>query len=399
MPLDNTPEELDVNAIARQIRENSDQVKRLAEDAQKEIKTFGAMSQESKASADKALTEMNELAERMKSVELKLSRRTGGDQGEEYKTLGQQVVENDDFKSFVAKGARGTVKLETKAITSASNSAGVLIDPQRQPGIDMIPRMRLTVRDLLAPGQTTSNSIEYIQQKSRQNNAAMVAETAQKPESTFDFELKNTPVRTLAHWIPVSRQAMDDVAQLRSIIDSELRWGLDETEEKELLRGDGTGQHLLGLIPEATDADPAFEPAMASRVDFIRLAMLQVALAEYTADAIVINPIDWAQIELQKEATSGAYLFSNPTQGLLGPRLWGLPVVATAAMEEGEYLVGGFKIAAQIFDRMGTEVLISSEDRDNFIKNMLTCRGERRLAVAVKRKAALVTGTFPAPTP
>lgn len=394
MPLDGN--ELDIKQVAADLKASSDAVKRIAEDSAKEIKAAGALSEESKAAADKALTEMNTLAERIKSVELRLSRPSGGGDRQETKSAGEQVTDSESFKSFVANGARGTIRIETKAITSATGSAGVLIEPQRLPGIDMLHRPRLTVRQLLAPGTTTTNALEYVQQKTRTNAAAVVAETAQKPESSLDFEVKTAPVRTIAHWIPVSRQAMDDIPQLQSIIDGEMRWMLDAAEETELLTGDGTGQHLLGLIPQATAFVAAFTPAMASRVDYIRLGMLQVALEDFSADAVVLHPNDWAQVELAKEATSGAYLFSNPTSGVLGPRLWGLPVVDTRAVDEGDFLVGAFRIAGQIFDRMGTEVLISSEDRDNFIKNMLTVRAEKRLGLVVRRPQALVYGTFPA---
>jgi HK97 family phage major capsid protein len=77
-----------------------------------------------------------------------------------------------------------------------------------------------------------------------------------------------------------------------------------------------------------------------------------------------------------------------------GPQLWGRPVVATQSMTEDDFLVGAFRAAATIYDRMDPEVVASSEDRDNFIKNMITVRAEERLALAVKRPAALVLGDF-----
>lgn len=63
-------------------------------------------------------------------------------------------------------------------------------------------------------------------------------------------------------------------------------------------------------------------------------------------------------------------------------------------MTQGTFLVGAFETATQIYDRMQTEVAISDQDRDNFIKNMLTIRGEERLAFAVKRPAALIAGNL-----
>ena len=63
-------------------------------------------------------------------------------------------------------------------------------------------------------------------------------------------------------------------------------------------------------------------------------------------------------------------------------------------MDQDSFLVGNFQMAAQIFDRMGVEVLISSEDRSNFIENKLTVRAEQRLALTIKRPAALIYGDF-----
>ena len=44
-----------------------------------------------------------------------------------------------------------------------------------------LPRQRLTVRNLLAGGQTSSNLVQYMQQTSRTNNAAVVTEGGTKP--------------------------------------------------------------------------------------------------------------------------------------------------------------------------------------------------------------------------
>jgi len=226
----------------------------------------------------------------------------------------------------------------------------------------------------------------------RTNNAKVVSEGVQKPESNYVYQRGDAPVRTIAHWVQVARQAMDDAAQLQTEIDTELRYGLEYAEELELLKGDGTGEHLEGLVTAADNYSAPISVSGATMIDTLRIAILQASLAEYSADGIVLHPSDWARIELLKDGED-RYLWANP-RSVNAPGLWGLPVVVTQAMDEDEFLVGAFRMSATIYDRMDAEVLISSEDRDNFVKNMLTVRAEKRLALAVKRPSALVTGDF-----
>jgi HK97 family phage major capsid protein len=145
------------------------------------------------------------------------------------------------------------------------------------------------------------------------------------------------------------------------------------------------------MVPNATDFAAAFTLAAPTMIDIIRLAMVQAELAFYPVDGHVLNPADWGDIELTKDSTGG-YIFAQP-QGLAGPRLWGRPVVSTPAMTAGDWLTGGFKLQT-LYDRMQPEVLIASENSDDFEKNLYTMRCEERLGLAIKRPGALITGTF-----
>ena len=51
-------------------------------------------------------------------------------------------------------------------------------------------------------------------------------------------------------------------------------------------------------------------------------------------------------------------------------------------------------MAATFYDRRETEVLISSEHDTNFVEDMLTMKARKRVALAVKRALAMVTGDF-----
>ncbi|BBK35113.1 hypothetical protein STAQ_01910 [Allostella sp. ATCC 35155] len=68
--------------------------------------------------------------------------------------------------------------------------------------------------------------------------------------------------------------------------------------------------------------------------------------------------------------------------------------MATPAIPEDDFLTGAFRLGAQLFAREGADVQISTEDRDNFIKNMVTIRAEERLALGVYRPEAFIHGEF-----
>jgi HK97 family phage major capsid protein len=98
-------------------------------------------------------------------------------------------------------------------------------------------------------------------------------------------------------------------------------------------------------------------------------------------------------IELLKSDTEHQYLFANP-HSITTPMIWGRPVVSTAAMAAGTYLVGAFSMGAQGWDREDINVTVSLEDRDNIIKNMVTILVEERLALTIYRPQAFVKGAF-----
>lgn len=343
-----------------------------------------------KADTDKALVE------RLDAIEASLNRGLDAD-SDEYKSAGELLVESEGFKALAESRAKGRTHIDLKAITSANASVGTgrsagtsLAPAMRVPGIVAPPQRSMTLRDLIAPGSTDAASVEYVKQTGFTNAAAPVAEGAAKPYSDLTFDLVSAPVRTLAHLFKASKQIMEDSAALASQIDVMGRYGLKTVEENQLLNGSGTGQNIAGIVPQAAAFNPAFTPTSTSAIDRVRLAMLQVRLAEYEADGIILHPTDWARIELIKDAGAN-YILSNPAINN-GKNLWGIPVVETTAMAAGKFLTGAFSIAAQVFDRWQARVEISSENADDWEKNLLTVRVEERLALAVYRPEAFVTG-------
>ncbi|MCD7109716.1 phage major capsid protein [Rhizobium sp. DKSPLA3] len=392
-----------IGELSASLASIKDQVGNLATDFTSKLEKNGTVSAELKDKTDKALSELGAMTTRLGDLEKHAAReREFGE--DEQKSLGDIVVDSDAFKSGeMTSSTRGkmSIRADRAAITTADGTVGVgrsngtsLVPGQRVPGIIAPPNRRMTIRDLLMPGQTSSNNIEYVKETGFTNNAAPVAETNSKPYSDITFNMANAPVRTIAHLFKASRQILDDAVALKSYIDGRARYGLQFKEEAQLLKGDGTGQNILGVQPQATAFAPAFVPQDATPIDRLRLAMLQVVLAEYPATGFVLNPIDWAAIELTKD-NEGRYIIANPQNGT-SPRLWNLPIVETQSQTLGTFLTGAFSMAAQIFDRMEIEVLLSTENVDDFERNLASIRAEERLGLAVYRPEAFVTGAVSA---
>ncbi|PZX32052.1 HK97 family phage major capsid protein [Cupriavidus phytorum] len=395
-------DENDVKEIKASLGKISDDVKAAGEKALKEAQlAAGKLSEETKAKVDELLTKQGEMQANLQHAQQALAKLeangAGGDV--QHQSFGQQFVGSDDFKAFTGKTTpRGRVDMTfnaaiTTVATDTDGAAGDLVQNTRLPGIIAPLNRRLTVRDLITPGRMDGQVLEYVKETGFTNNAAPVAETVKKPESTMKFDLVTTSAKVIAHFVKASRQILSDASQLASYIDGRLRYGLALVEENQLLNGDGTGQNLLGIIPQATAFAAPFDPAgTETGIDNIRLAMLQAALAEFPATGIVMHPSDWARIELLKD-TTGRYIIGNP-QGTISPTLWGQPVVATQAITVDKFLVGAFKLGAQVFDRWQARVEVATENEDDFVKNLVTILAEERLALAVYRPQAFVYGDF-----
>lgn len=375
------------------------ELKSWMEKANGEIAASKTVEAETKAAMEKLSAKAGELTEKCLELERKMS--AGAEQSQQAaETAGSMLVKSEAFQSM-AQGRSKFARIELKtAIVNATGQNQPLVADMRVPGIITTPNRVLTIRDVLPVGRTSSNLVQFTKENVFTNSAGAQysspnRENVTKPESGITFTLANAPVVTLAHFIPVSRQVLDDAPQLESYVNSRLTYGLKLEEEDQLLNGTGTSGNIAGIL--ASGNFTAYNRAATgdTKLDTLRKAITQAQLSEYTADTIVLNPEDWEAIELLK-TTYGEYIFGGemgPVDGM-APRVWGKRVVATNSIAEGTFLVGAMTMGAQIWDRMDAAVQISYEDGDNFKKNMATLLAEERLALTVYRPSAFIKGTF-----
>lgn len=396
-------------AISAELQKHFAAVQDVHKKYEEDIKTFKGQVQEG---TKDALQKLNDTGakliadsieqkratdQRILDLEQKVAAAKSGEGKTQVKTLGEQFVESEEFKGFttIAKhGGRHVMgsAFRTKTITSFSNSAGPGAFPEFLP-TPVIPNFQpLTIRDLLGIGQTNSNLINWVQELVFTNNAGYQgSEGNLKPQSNITYALQNVPVETIGHWIRASKQILSDFPMLQTLIDNRLTFGLKFAEEQEILYGSGASGHLHGLVPQAT-AYTGGSVTGDTKIDTIRKAMLQTTLAFYPATGIAMSPSDWADIQLTKDSQL-RYIWANPM--VIGPpMLWGLPVAECFSMQRGDFLVGALKLAATLFDRQEASILVSTEDQDNVVRNLVTILAEERIALAVSRPAAVIYGDF-----
>ena len=398
---EHSDDKVQLKAVTELLDQRDQEIKAFAEKANKEIKEHGTILADTKTVLDGLVKDGLGLQDRLQDIEQKLARRFAANDPTDSKSVGEDLSDSEDFKALQTRG-RGIARIGRKAVTNITSATtgtggvGVGIQPTRVPGIVADPERQFVIRDLIMPGRTGSNAVEFVQESGFQNMAAIQAtEGAAKAQSDISFALKTTNVVTIAHWFRASKQVLSDIPLLQSYINGRAIYGLKYKEEEQILAGNGVGGNMLGLIPQASAFNNALRKAGDTKIDTLRRAILQVRIAEYRASAIALNPVDWADIELTKDST-GSYIWVNVQEGG-AQRLWKLPVVDSNAVPEGEFLVGAMNIAAQIFDREEAAVEVSTEDGDNFRTNMVTIRAEERLAMAVYREESFVHGEFDAP--
>ena len=245
--------------------------------------------------------------------------------------------------------------------------------------------------DVIPTYITTSNAFEFTRENVFTNSAAETAEGATKPESSVTFTLQNVPIRTIAHFLKLSKQVLEDSAALESYINTRLRYGAMLKLETQLVNGNGTGQNISGILD--TGNHTAFTPTAGDNaLDSINKGIEQVALADYNADAIMLNPADWHAIDRLKVGTSDArYVVGNPASGLAA-QLWGLPVVVTNSVPSGKFIVGAMNVAFGLFNAAVWLLKCLSQTNQTF-SDICDCSCRLRSALASFRQHLALLAT------
>ncbi len=328
------------------------------------------------------------------------------------KSLGEIFVESEGYKKYKSapsdenrpalrgENVAGIKSFATKA-TITSSSVGLESVTRRDGFIDAAPFQDLVIADLFTQGETSTAAITFTREIMPVNAAEMIGEGQKKPEMILSFEQVTVVRGKIAVLVKINDEVLKDQKRLRTKIDQRIEGGVKATESKELLTGTGTANKILGVLNTPGLGQYDYD-AVRPLVDHMKLAKTQmetVSLSKGTA--IVLNPTNWDEIQLSKDA-NGQYLYGGPGYAPYGNglyqvvgKIWGMVVVTTAWMPEGEFLLGDFKGAGTVHFADGAEVVIEATNSNNndFEYNRHTIRGEEYVTLELDRPYFLVHGT------
>lgn len=404
---------------------------------------FDALAQEAKAFQDAAdrdakIRELEAVDAKSRQVRSPIIPDAGQPDGEGdevkseraagYMTLGDFVVAQKSLREFVAQGrpkaqailarlqgpdragvlfgkSRGSQALIPLSAQEVKDMRQVstLIEGKAVPtlGANVIEPTRLAdlvrvdehdtlrLRDVLDIGRTTSDAVRYTRLTGYTRAAATVAHSASKPQAALSMDAQTALVKTLAVWMPVEEQQLDDMPMLAGMINNELVYDLNKHIEELVMYGQGAGEDFDGIIPDSGVLD-ARTVVNDTLIDISRRMITDVRRAGYEPNGILVDPLDWETIVLEK-GSDNRYVWVVVTEGDTS-RLWATPVVETVAAEElgtgaRNMVVGDWRRGATLWDRMDATLSVGWIN-DQFTKNQRTMLAELRAAFAVRRPLA-----------
>lgn len=393
----------DVQTLVLEVKSQMEQVSTKHTQLGEQIAAFSKDATEGKTiskdalkAAENAVKEVQAAVSRIVEIEQKVADNVTAGK-ESVNTLGGLVIASEQFKAF-ASGNIQKMKIEVNATLVRGGSGGnadATVEPERLNRIIPGAFRNLTVEQALPGSPISTNSLQFPRELLWTDNAAeQNGQGAAKAQSAITFELATALVQTIAHFIPVSKQVLEDSALLESYINTRMAYGVNRRVDSQLLNGTGSSNTISGLLFNG-NFRPFSPTAGDTAIDSINRMIYTIQEADYVATAIMLNPRTWGEIERLK-GDDDHYIFANP-QSVIGPVLWGLPVVLSNHFPVGKAHIANLEVLATVLNRSGTVVEMFEQDVDNVQKNIVTIRAECRKGLAIYNPNASLYGALTSP--
>ena len=309
---------------------------------------------------------------------------------DEPKSLGQQFLDSDAYKSFVDHGIKN-IPFEAKTTVTTSVWTRDTIYQQVIPAIEPDPNPVLDLVDSINTDQTTY----YYLREVATNNAAETAEGSAAPEDAFTYTAVTAPVAKFITTLPITAELLEDQAGARAYFDGRLANHVLQRLEKEFIGGDGASPNIQGIlgttnVNQIIYSAGTYPSSVGGKLRAILEGIKDIEEnGKLFPDAMVMSPGAYEALAGQVDGNENFMLGAAAQSG--SPTIWGVPVVkstqiGSAVGQDSDVLIGKFGggMAANHVFRRGMELQISDSAADgDFGKDILTVKASLRYASAI----------------
>lgn len=415
---------------ARDIAANAESAARdLTSEERKQINELSAKARESmnaekaQAKARRDLDDLGRDLEAGEAEQLNAAALKGTHVGDvKRSSVGERFVKSASFKSLQERFPSGNIPrqarvsmdavqvdgmkalITTGQATAASDaSASVLVEPQKL-GLVPYPFVAPTMRSVITNGTTGSDRIEYAQllpdndpanvvgAKGVKESPDITGTVGVKPQSSFGFRKASAEVITVAHWIPVTKQALSDAAQIRTMIDGFLSRGLETEIERMIIEGDKDAptkgeEEWDGIFNTSGIQHQAFDKDIYRTA---RKAISKVTTLGGQVSAFLVSPELDEELDLMQDQT-GRFYGAGPFR--MGPNtLWGRPRIVVPALAGKSQFITGDLSQMVLWDREQATLTATDSHADFFIRNLVAILAECRAGFGILNPSLIVTG-------
>lgn len=395
--------------MTEEVKNQLDQIGNLVDE--KIEKAFNAAQDNAKGEVESSLkseisnltNDYNEKFEaatkRMDAIEMESKKTLSGATVKTFKGALESALKDGAIEAMI-KGNSHAARFELKSsdMTMANTFTGVVAGETVIPDVKFDPSRAVHIRSLIPNGTTDAQTIRFPKESAYTDNAAATAQGSTLGQSDFDITATSVNVEKIGTFMRITEEMLADTPQLTSYLSARVPSKVLSKEDEEILSGDGSSPNLSGLRTDGTafttSSGGQFYQAIesANEYDVLIVALNQLALLNYQADSIIVNPTDFHKIVLLK-STANEYLKNQVIQGIQ-PAINGVPITLSTAMPAGKFLVGNLAQATQLWIRDGLGVEFSREDSTNFRDGFVTVRAQERAALTTYQPNAIVQGTF-----
>jgi hypothetical protein len=287
---------------------------------------------------------------------------------------GQSFVRSDVFTSYAGRGTSPRLNLdyETRALPTGISDLVAAGFKGATLSVDTTaPAPPTPLLDVMTTVNVSTNAIEYVSWAKAAGGAAKVAEKATKPSVEYAPTVVPDTLDMIAVYTQLTRQLIEDQAAVRSYIDGALRADVMRAEEAE----------AAAVLAAANLPTAPVVAGTTTLLEAIRVGIGTVQAAGYNPNAVLLNPMDWAALDI-------AVMVESVDGPIRKAGFWGLATVAANSQPEGTATVGDFRTGTNHFVRSGVSLYVTDSHADTFLSNVFTLLAERRSKTAVIRPAA-----------